>query len=85
MVFFGLTLLTNDLGVSPYMSFLVASLLEITACFIGLGIINKFGRKHLFFVSLFIGGLCSITVTFFDSVWINIFLIFCFKFSITIS
>ena len=64
VVFFGLGMKTNDLGVNPYFSFGFAAILEILAVLSTFPIIDKFGRKGIFFWCVFLGGIFSMTIAF---------------------
>lgn len=85
VVFFGLGMKTNDLGVNPYFSFGFAAILEILAVLSTFPIIDKFGRKGIFFWCVFLGGLFSMTIAFIENVTAVLVLAMIFKFLTTIA
>ena len=56
MVYYGLTLGTDDIGGDPYINFCIAGAVEIPAYILCMLILNPLGRKKPLFVSMVIGG-----------------------------
>lgn len=71
MTFYGIGLKTNDLGIDPYSSFFLASLLEVVACLATFLFINKLNRRTLFVVTLFVLGCCSMGIVFIGKCYCN--------------
>lgn len=84
IIFYGIGLKTNDLGIDPYSSFLIAGILELIACLSTFFIINRLGRKQIFiFSSLIIAGCCFLIVLI-KNVEVNVVLAMSAKFAGTI-
>ncbi|XP_071956473.1 organic cation transporter protein-like [Antedon mediterranea] len=63
MVYFGLSLSTADLGIDPYVAFMLSGLVEIPARIFSIFAIDRFGRRPILaFVILFGGACCFLTV-----------------------
>ncbi|XP_033119858.1 organic cation transporter protein-like [Anneissia japonica] len=63
MVFYGLSLSTADLGIDPYVAFMLNGLVEIPARIFSIFAMDRFGRRiMLCFVILFGGACCFLTV-----------------------
>lgn len=63
-VFYGVGLKANDLGVSPYLSFTIAGVVEVVALGITFLILDKTGRKSLYCGFLFLAGVSCISIIF---------------------
>jgi MFS transporter, OCT family, solute carrier family 22 (organic cation transporter), member 4/5 len=64
LIFYGVTLKSNDLGVNPYLSFTISACLELVADFMAFILIGKFGRKIPFICSLLVAGLACSSIVF---------------------
>ena len=64
-VFYGVGLKSNDLGVSPYLSFTISAVVEIIAIAVTHAILDKLGRKLPYCGFLFLAGVSCLSITFF--------------------
>lgn len=64
LVFYGVTLKSNDLGVNPYLSFTISACLELLADLLAYLLIGKFGRKIPFIISLMLAGISCSSIIF---------------------
>ncbi|XP_071133728.1 organic cation transporter protein-like [Mytilus edulis] len=85
MVYYGLTLGTDNLGGDPYINFCIAGAVEIPSYILCMLLLNRLGRKKPLFVSMVIGGGACIASGFVDSVTPKIILAMLGKFCITAS
>ncbi|KAJ8045218.1 Solute carrier family 22 member 13 [Holothuria leucospilota] len=61
-VYYGLSLSTSELGIDPYISFVISGAIEIPAYFSCVPVAEWLGRKGATFVTLFLGGIaCCVT------------------------
>ncbi len=63
-IFYGVGLKSNDLGVSPYLSFAISALVEILAYILVHLILDKLGRKLPYCGFLFLAGVSCLSITF---------------------
>lgn len=66
LVFYGIGLKSNDLGVNPYLSFAFSAIVEIIAVLITTLLISKYGRKVPYIVSLLISAVSCVSIYFTD-------------------
>lgn len=86
LAFYGLGLKSNDLGVNPYLSFLIAAIVELIAYLVCMFALTKFGRKYPYMVCLYIGGLACISMYFIEeNIVLTVVLAMVGKFAISIS
>jgi hypothetical protein len=55
---------SSDLGVNPYLSFAISAFVEMIAYSYTLLIINKIGRKKIYFIFLFTAGCSCLSIIF---------------------
>ena len=63
-MFYGLGLKSNDLGVNPYASFALSAFVELIAYGLSHLVLDTFGRKLPYFMSLGIGGASCLYIGF---------------------
>jgi MFS transporter, OCT family, solute carrier family 22 (organic cation transporter), member 4/5 len=63
-MFYGLSLKSNDLGVSPYLSFTISACVEILVYAVVHLILDRTGRKLPYFVFLFLTGISCLSIVF---------------------
>ena len=63
-VFYGVGLKSNDLGVSPYLSFCISASMEILSIMFSHAILDKLGRKGPYCALLFLSGVCCLSIIF---------------------
>jgi uncharacterized UBP type Zn finger protein len=61
-MFYGLGLKSNDLGVSPYLSFTISAIVEIVAYSVVHVILDIVGRKFPYFIFLFLTGVSCLSI-----------------------
>jgi MFS transporter, OCT family, solute carrier family 22 (organic cation transporter), member 4/5 len=61
-MFYGLSLKTNDLGASPYLTFLISAIVEILAYLIIQCALDKTGRKIPYIIFLTFSGLSCLSI-----------------------
>lgn len=64
LIFYGMGLKSNNLGLNPYLTFGLSAFVELLGIITAFVIIDKFGRKKLYFSFLFISGLACFTNVF---------------------
>ncbi len=55
---------SNDLGANPYMTFAISATVELIAIVITHQVLERFGRKVPYGISMFIAGLSCLTIVF---------------------
>lgn len=85
MLYYGLSLGTDNLGGSPYLNFCIAGAVEIPAYIMCILILNPLGRRKPLFVNMIIGGIACIASGFIDLIPLKITLAMVGKFCITAS
>lgn len=84
--FYGVGLKSNDLGVNPYLSFAISATFGLVAYIVGLALINKFGRKYPYILSVLVNGVACTSIYFFDgNVVVTVSLAMLGRFSITMA
>lgn len=73
ITFYGIALKTNDLGINPYTSFLLASLLDTVACLVTFFLIDRLNRRTLFITTLGLIGSCSMGIVFIGKLFFTAF------------
>jgi OCT family organic cation transporter-like MFS transporter 4/5 len=63
-IFYGVGLKSNDLGVNPYLSFLISAAVEILAYIVSHAILDRLGRKLPYVVSLAFAGFSCFSIGF---------------------
>ena len=61
---YGVGLKSNDLGVSPYLSFAISASVEVFAYILTQMVLDRLGRKLPYCTFLFIGGVSCFLITF---------------------
>lgn len=64
LVFYGVGLKSNDLGVSPYLSFTISAIVELLAIAFTHAILDKLGRKLPYCGLLFLAGVSCLSIIF---------------------
>lgn len=85
LVYFGLSLNSVSLSGNKYFNFILVSLVEIPGYYLGLVVIDKYGRVAGFIGSMFLCGVTCIACGYAESVWIQIGLFLIGKLGITCS
>nr|XP_039251339.1 organic cation transporter protein-like [Styela clava] len=83
-VYYGLTLNAADLGGDPFINLFISGIVEVPASYIGVALLEKWGRRPTLVFSLTSGGIACICMMFVpkDLLWLNICLSMFGKFSI---
>ncbi len=68
-IFYGVGLKSNDLGANPYMTFAISAAVELIAIVITHQILEKFGRKIPYGLSLLIAGLSCFVIVFIGKIF----------------
>jgi len=63
-IFYGVGLKSNDLGMNPYLTFLISAIVELLGVISGALLVDRLGRKVTYGASLFISGLACFSITF---------------------
>ena len=63
-IFYGVGLKSNDLGMNPYLTFLISAVVELLGVISGALLVDRLGRKVTYGASLFISGLACFSITF---------------------
>lgn len=85
IIFYGIGIKTNDLGINPYMSFFSAGVLELIACICTFFFIDRSGRKTIFIVTSIVITVCAVGVVFIEDVLVSIVLAMIIKFAATVN
>ena len=83
MLYYGLSLGTDNLGGDPYINFCIAGAVEIPAYILCMIILNPLGRKKPLFAMMVIGGVACIASGFIDNIPLKITFAMIGKFCIT--
>lgn len=63
-IFYGLGLKSNDLGLNPYLTFAISAFVEIIAYIIAHAVLDIFGRKAPYVISLGLAGVSCFSIGF---------------------
>ena len=63
-IFYGVGLLSNNLGMNPYLTFAISALMELAAYIVTHFIVDKLGRKYPYFFFLLAAGISCFSITF---------------------
>lgn len=64
MVYYGLTINTSDMGVDPYANYFFSCMVEVPALILALLLIDRMGRRKMFFFFMFTAGIACIVTAF---------------------
>jgi len=64
LMFYGAGLKSNDLGVDPYLSFTISAIVELLGLVMGHMVLDRFGRKKPYGISLFLSGVSCLSIIF---------------------
>lgn len=85
LVFYGVGLKSNDLGVNPYLSFLISAIVELISILLTSPIISRFGRKKPYIACLLVASSSCLSFYFIDNVIVGVVLAMIGKFAISSS
>ncbi|XP_071955281.1 organic cation transporter protein-like isoform X2 [Antedon mediterranea] len=83
MVYYGLSLSTSDLGIDPYIAFMLSGLIEIPAYIISILAIDYFGRRIILSIVMITGGVACFLTIFFEPGIIRLIVAMIGKFGLT--
>lgn len=84
-IFYGVGLKSNDLGVNPYLSFLISAAVEMLAYAVAHVVLDKLGRKLPYVTSLALAGVSCFSIGFVSNTNIVVTLAMCGKFFASMS
>ena len=64
LIFYGVGLKSNNLGLNPYLTFATSAFVELLGIITAFIVVDKFGRKKLYFTFLFTAGLACFSIIF---------------------
>ena len=64
LVYYGLKINTSNLSGDPYVNFLISAAVEFPSITLALLLLDKVGRRWLFFIFMMTGGLACIATAF---------------------
>ncbi|XP_071956854.1 organic cation transporter protein-like [Antedon mediterranea] len=83
MVFYGLSLSTDGLGIDPYIAFMLSGLVEIPARIFSIFSIDRFGRRPMLAIVILSGGACCLITVFIEPGMYRVMVAMGGKFSFT--